>query len=272
MVDNDYLTEQSRAIRNIVLDMIFEAKSPHIGCAFSIVDILTALYFGGILNIDPQNPDWKHRDKFILSKGHACVALYATLALRGYFPLEKLKGYGTDGTFLGDHHSIGALPGIETSNGSLGHGLSLGIGMALAARKAGSSSRTFVLVGDGELQEGSNWEALMFAGFHKLNNLILIIDNNNLEILGSTDKILSLAPIHKKLESFGWSAKNIHGHSFAEIIGQLNIRHKKPFALNCQTTKGKGISFMENDYLWHSKCPTKKEYERAKEELSGRTQ
>jgi len=276
MPDQNHLVERAKEIRNLVLDMIFEAKSSHLGCALSIVDILTALYFGDILNIDPKNPDWEDRDKFILSKGHACVALYATLALRGYFPLEKLKEYGTDGTLIGDHNTRGALPGIETTNGSLGHGLPIGIGMALAAkktrRKTRRPSRVFVLVGDGELQEGSNWEALMFAGFHKLNNLILIIDNNNLETLGPTNKILSLATIHKKLESFGWDAENVYGHSFAEIIGQLNIPHQKPFALNCQTTKGMGVPFMHNDYIWHGKCPTKEEYERAKRELSGGAQ
>lgn len=272
MATNDYLAEKAKKIRNLVLDMIFEAKSSHLGCALSIVDILTALYFGDILNVDPQNPDWEDRDKFVLSKGHACVALYATLALKGYFPLEKLKEYGTNGTLIGDHNTRGALPGIETTNGSLGHGLSVGIGMALAANKTGRSSRVFVLVGDGELQEGSNWEALMFAGFHKLNNLTLIIDNNNLETLGPTDKILSLATVHKKLESFGWDTENISGHSFVEIIGQLEIKHEKPFALDCNTTKGRGVPFMHNDHIWHGKCPNQEEYERAKKELNGGVQ
>ena len=272
MTNNNRLIEQARVTRNLILDMIFKANSPHIGCAFSIVDILTTLYFGNIMNIDPKNPDWENRDKFILSKGHACAALYATLALKGYFPLENLNGYGTDGTLIGEHNTLGALPGIETTNGSLGHGLSLGIGMALAAKKAGKLSRTFVLVGDGELQEGSNWEALMFAGFHKLNNLILIIDNNHLQILGSTDKILNLGHIDNKLESFGWNAKNINGHNFAEITDHLSIDHETPFALNCQTIKGRGVSFMENDYMWHSKRPTREEHEKAKKELNEGTQ
>ena len=269
MENTDYLARQAKTARNLVLDMIFEARSSHLGCALSVVDILVALYFGDIMKIDPKDPDWKDRDRFILSKGHACVALYSTLALRGYFPLEKLKEYGTDGTLIGDHNTRGALPGIETTNGALGHGLPLGIGMALAAKNTGSSSRVFVLVGDGELQEGSNWEALMFAGFHKLDNLILIIDNNNLETLGQTDKILSLATLNQKLESFGWDSENISGHCFSEIISQLNMRHEKPFALNCYTTKGQGVPFMHNDYIWHGKCPSKEEYERAKKELNG---
>jgi transketolase len=272
MTDNNHLVKRAKEIRNLVLDMIFGAKSSHLGCALSIVDILTGLYFGDILNVDPKNPDWENRDRFILSKGHACVALYATLALRGYFPVEKLTEYGTDGTLIGDHNTRGALPGIETTNGSLGHGLPLGIGMALAAKKTRRSSRVFVLVGDGELQEGSNWEALMFAGFHKLDNLVLIIDNNNLETLGPTNQILSLSTLHKKLESFGWDAENISGHIFADIIGQLNISHEKPFALNCHTTKGKGVPFMHNDHIWHGKCPTQEEYKRAKMELNGEAQ
>jgi len=268
MAESTYLAEQAHKIRNLVLDMIFEAKSSHLGCALSIVDILTALYFGDVLRVDSQNPDNENRDIFILSKGHACVALYATLALKGYFPIEKLKEYGTDGTKIGDHNTLGALPGIETTNGSLGHGLPLGIGMALAAKRAGRQSRVFVLVGDGELQEGSNWEALMFAGHHRLDNLILIVDNNNLETMGSTDGILSLSDLNIKFDAFGWDNRNIYGHSFLEIIHQLNTPRDKPFALVCQTTKGMGVPFMHGDHIWHGKCPTKEEYERAKRELN----
>lgn len=268
---NEYLAEQAKIIRNLVLDMIFRAKSAHLGCSFSIVDILVALYFGEILRIDPTKPDWEDRDRFILSKGHACVALYATLATKGFFPLNKLEQYGTDGSTIGDHNTLGSLPGIETTNGSLGHGLPIGIGMALAAKKDGRSSRIFVLVGDGELQEGSNWEALMFAGFHKIDNLVLIIDNNNLETLGNTNKILSLEPLDKKIESFGWIVKKIDGHSFRNMTEVLHFHlrpyDEKPLAIIADTTKGKGVSFMENDYIWHSQCPNQKEYELAKKEL-----
>ncbi len=271
MTNNTYLTKQARTARHLILDMIFEAKSSHLGCALSIVDILTALYFGDLMKINPSNPNWEDRDKFILSKGHACVALYAILAMRGYFPLEKLREYGSDGTPIGDHNTRGALPGVETTNGSLGHGLSVGIGMALAAKKAGKSSRVFVLAGDGELQEGSNWEALMFAGFHKLSNLVLIIDNNNLETLGQTDKILSIEPLDKKFESFGWQVKKIDGHSFPQIKEALD-RERNPLAIIAQTIKGKGVPFMEDDYIWHGKCPSPEEYERAKKELNGGVQ
>ncbi len=269
---NEYLAEQSRIIRNLVLDMIFRAKSAHLGCSLSVVDILVALYFGDVLRVNPEKPDWGDRDRFILSKGHACVALYATLAMKGYFPLERLKEYGTDGTLIGDHNTLGSLPGIETTNGSLGHGLPIGIGMALAAKKDNRPSRIFVLVGDGELQEGSNWEGLMFAGFHKLDNLVLIVDSNDLETLGNTSKILNLDPLDKKIENFGWVVKRIDGHSFRQMAKVLpfNLRpyDEKPFAIIAETTKSKGISFMENDYVWHSQCPNQEEYNRAKQELA----
>lgn len=263
---NDYLAKQAHKIRHLILDMIFEAKSSHLGCAISIVDILVALYLGNRLRVKPKDPTWEDRDKFILSKGHACVALYATLGVKGFFPLEKLKEYGTDGTLIGDHNTLGSLPGIETTNGSLGHGLPIGIGMALAAKKAEKSSRVFVLTGDGELQEGSNWEAIMFAGFHELDNLALIIDNNNLETVGNTDKILSLFPLDKKLEDFGWDVKIVNGHSFTDLREAFD-QTDKPLAIIANTTKSKGIPFMENDYIWHGKCPSKEEYERAKKEL-----
>lgn len=267
MTENSHLTEQAKKIRHAILDMIYRAKSSHLGCSLSIVDILVALYLGDILNVDPQNPNWENRDRFILSKGHACLALYVTLATKGFFPIEKLDEYGTDGTFIGDHNTLGSLPGIETTNGSLGHGLSLGIGMALATKKDNRLSRVFVLVGDGELQEGSNWEALMFAGFHKLDNLVLIIDNNHLETVGKTDQILSLSSLHEKLSAFGWLTENIDGHSFLEIKKAVEALDKEPLAIIANTTKSKGIPFMEDDYIWHGKCPNQEEYERAKKEL-----
>lgn len=266
MAEYEYLRREAKIIRHLVLDMIFNAKSAHLGCCLSIVDILTALYLGDILKIKPEKPLWEDRDKFILSKGHACVALYATLARKGFFPVDAINGYGRSGTLIGDHNTLGSLPGIESTNGSLGHGLPIGIGMALAAKKANRSSRVFVLAGDGECQEGSTWEGLMFAGFHKLNNLILIIDNNGLETVGNTDNILSLEPWGRKLESFGWKMTNINGHSFDAIYKAINPTDR-PLAILANTTKSKGIPFMENDYIWHGKCPSREEYERAKKEL-----
>lgn len=266
MTEIGHLHKQAHEIRHMTLDMIYGAKSSHLGCALSIVDILTALYLGGILKVYPKDPDWEDRDRFILSKGHACVALYVTLGMKGFFPLEKLKEYGTNGTLIGDHNTRGSLPGIETTNGSLGHGLPIGIGMALAVKKMGKPSRIFVLVGDGECQEGSIWEGLMFAGFHRLNNLVLIIDNNNLETVGQTDKILSLSPLGKKLRDFGWQVRTVDGHSFPQLLNVFSPS-KKPLAVIAYTTKSKGIPFMENDYVWHGKCPTQEQYERAKKEL-----
>jgi len=268
-VKTEFLTKEAHKIRHLILDMIYRARSSHLGCSLSIVDILVALYLGGVLRINPKDPNWKDRDKFILSKGHACVALYAMLAVRGFFPLQKLEEYGTDGTLIGDHNTLGSLPGIETTNGSLGHGLPIGIGMALAAKKADRSSRVFVLVGDGECQEGSVWEGLMFAGFHRINNLVLIIDNNDLETVGNTSKILGLEPLEEKLKSFGWQVRTVDGHSFLHLTEALNPAEpaQRPLAVIANTIKSKGIPFMENDFIWHGKCPTPEQYARAKKEL-----
>lgn len=262
-----HLNTQARAARNLILDMIFKAKAAHIGCCLSCIDLLIGLYCGDILKVKPAQPDWQDRDRFILSKGHACVALYATLGLKGFFPLQRLQEYGTEGSVLGDHNTLHALPGIETTNGSLGHGLSLGIGMAWHLKNRGDS-RVFVLVGDGECQEGSIWEGLMFAGFHKLQNLVLIIDNNNLETLGKTSTILDIEPLTKKIEAFGWEVKRIDGHSFDQIIEALKTRPiGKPLAIIAETIKGKGVSFMEHGCEWHGKYPNEDEYKRAKKEL-----
>ncbi len=267
---NKHLAEKARVIRNLILDMIFRAKAAHIGCSLSIADILATLYFGDVLRVDPAKPDWEDRDRFILSKGHACTTLYAALGLKGFFPLQKLDEYGTDGSVIGDHNTLGSLPGIETTNGSLGHGLSIGIGMAWHLKTKGDS-RVFVLVGDGECQEGSVWEGLMFAGFHKLQNLVLIIDNNGLETLGDTSKILNLEPLDKKIESFGWTVKRIDGHSFDQMMYTFNLRPvDRPLAIIAETTKGKGVSFVENGFEWHGKCPNQEEYEKAKMELESR--
>lgn len=269
MVNEEYLSRQAKKIRASVLEITYRAKAPSIGCSLSIVDILTVLYFGDILRVDPNRPDWKERDKFILSKGHGCAAFYVTLAMREFFPLKKLEEeYGKDGSMIPFHSTLRSLPGIETTNGSLGHGLALGIGMALDARKNNRPSRIFVLVGDGECQEGSVWEALMFAGFHKLNNLVLIIDNNNLETVDNVSKILDLEPLDEKIQAFGWEVKIANGHSFPEIAEVLNLPpSNKPLAMIAKTIKGKGISFMENMTQWHGNCPNQEEYQQAKKEL-----
>ena len=269
MQEGDYLAEQAKIARHMVLDMIFKAKASHIGCAFSIIDILIALYFGEILKIDPKQPQMENRDIFILSKGHACTALYATLALKGFFPRQLLEEYGKDGSRIPCHVTLSSLPGIEATAGSLGHGLSIGVGISWNAVNKNKTSRTFVLVGDGECQEGSIWEAVMFAGHHKLNNLVLIVDYNNLETVGNINNILDLEPLDEKFRSFGWGVKTINGHSFPQIKETLSYQGNQPLAIIAKTTKGKGVSFMENMVRWHGKCPTNEEYEQAKKELIG---
>ena len=269
MVNEEYLSRQAKKIRSSVLEITYRAKAPSIGCSLSIVDILTVLYFGDILKVDADKPDWQERDKFILSKGHGCAAFYATLAIKGFFPLKKLEEeYGRDGSMIPFHSTLRSLPGIETTNGSLGHGLALGIGMALDARKNNRYSRTFVLVGDGECQEGSVWESVMFAGFQRLKNLVMIVDNNNLQTVGHTDNVLDIEPMERKLEAFGWSVKRVNGHSLTELMEVLKSEHRnKPLAVIAQTIKGKGISFMENVTQWHGNCPNLEEYREAKREL-----
>lgn len=261
------LKDKAKQIRLLVLDMIYRAKASHIGTAFSCADILTALYFGDVMNLKPEFPSWSKRDRFILSKGHGCTALYATLALKGYFPPETLRQFGQDGSNISAHATLGILPGIEATSGSGGHGLSIGAGMALAANLDKLGNKIFVVTGDGECQEGSIWEAAMFAGQHQLNNLTLIVDNNCLQILGKTKDIVNPEPLVAKFNAFNWQAMRIDGHDFNQLITALNHKTQKPKVIIASTIKGKGVSFMENDYMWHSLCPDEKQYQKAKEEL-----
>ncbi len=264
MNNNKNLTAHARNIRLSILDMIYNAKVSHMASSMGIVEILTVLYFE-ILKINPKKPLNKNRDIFILSKGHACSALYATLAERGFFPKEKLRGFAKDGSQIASHVTLGSLPGIESTAGSLGHGLSIAIGMMLSGEF--DKSGIYVLVGDGELQEGSLWEGIMFAGFHRLNNLTLIIDSNNLQIMDHVDKIVSLKPFENKFDSFGWDTEIVDGHDFVALKKSFEKKHEKPLAIIAKTTKGKGISFMEDKVQWHGKCPNEKEYELAIQEL-----
>lgn len=262
------LSQHTKEIRKNILQMIFKAGGSHIGCSLGIVEILVALYYR-VLNIDPQKPMDDNRDRFILSKGHACAAFYATLAQRGFFQKKELDTLYADGSKMAAHVTYGSFPGIEATAGSLGHGLSMGIGMAIAAKEKKSNTKVYVLVGDGECQEGSIWEAIIFAGHHKLDNLIMIIDNNNFQSEDRLEKILNLNPFDKKLTPFGWETIEVDGHDIEEIVKALNKRHpQKPLAVIARTTKGKGVSFMENDYIWHGKCPTEEQYNIALEELT----
>ncbi len=259
-------------LRKDILKMVHNAKSGHPGGSLSCVDILAVLY-KKILFVPTEwdkSPDFKKRDRFILSKGHSSPALYATLANLGFFDKSLLNGFRILGSKLQGHPSSRAkLPGIEVSTGSLGQGLSIGVGLALALRLDEIKSKVYVLMGDGEMQEGSVWEALMSASHHKLNNLVVIIDKNNLQIDGATNDIKSLEPLDEKLKAFGFEVKSIDGHNYEEIESALleAKNSDKLCAIIANTIKGKGVSFMENNVSWHGKAPNDEQLKQALEEL-----
>ena len=247
--------------------MVHGAKASHISSALSICDILAVLY-GAVMHYDSKNSSLESRDRFILSKGHGCVAVYSTLAEMDYFPKSELETYGQDFSWLMNHVSH-HVPGVEFSTGSLGHGLPFGVGKALACKTQKQDWRTFVLLGDGEMNEGSNWEALMFASHHRLTNLTLIIDYNNLQSLDTIANTLELEPLSSKLDSFGWDVKSINGHDHDQIFSTLNQEHAtKPTAIIAKTVKGKGVSFMENTVAWHYKNPNDEQLQIALAELN----
>lgn len=262
-------TKISKEIRREILDMIYKVKAPHIGSSFSIVEILVTLYFK-YLKVSPCNPKDKNRDRFILSKGHGCPALYAVLAHKGFLNKEILKGFGCNGGTLEEHPTFDLTKGIEVSTGSLGHGLSIGAGMAISAKHDNNPYRVFVLLSDGENNAGFIWEAAMFAAHHKLDNLITIVDYNKIQALGRTEEVVNLEPFSDKWHSFGWGVKEIDGHDFTQLFSAFeNIPFKqgRPSAIIAHTVKGKGVSFMEDKLLWHYKCPSEEEYLRAIKEL-----
>lgn len=233
-----------------------------------MADILAVLY-GRALRIDPSNPAAADRDRFILSKGHACSALYAVLAETGFFAKNLLEQYSGNGSPLAGHVTTG-LPGIEFSSGSLGHGLPVACGMALAAKRDNKKHGIFVVLGDGECDEGANWEAFLFAPQHKLDNMVVIIDRNKIQSLGTTREVLNLEPLTDKLKAFNWSVKTIDGHSIKDlcsVLGNLPFEKEKPSCLIADTVKGRGVSFMENKLLWHYKTPTIDELKAAISEL-----
>lgn len=263
------LNNIAKEIRKTVLNIIYSSKSSHVASALSILDILVVLYFK-ILNINPQNPKSSKRDIFILSKGHACSALYATLSLRGFFDKELLKSYYQDGSPLGGHLKKDSVPGVEVSTGSLGHGLSIGCGIALNNKHSGSSAKTVVLLGDGECNEGSVYEAMMFASARKLNNLVAIVDYNKLQGLGRVCEITAVEPIVDKWKSFRWNAIEINGHDYKQIYDALRKAYdskETPTVIVANTVKGKGISFMEDKLEWHYKSLNEKELDIALKEL-----
>jgi transketolase len=258
----------AKKIRISVLRMVHRANSSHIGSCLSIADIMAVLY-EKILKVNPQKSDWPDRDRFLLSKGHAAAILYAVLAERGFFPLEWLDNYGINSSPLITHTSH-MVPGIELSTGSLGHALPVGCGMALAAKRSSKNYRVFVLLGDGELDEGSNWEAILFASHHKLDNLTAIVDYNKLQGFGAVEQIIRLEPLTDKWTSFGWSVIEIDGHNHQQISDKLRkvpLEKNRPTVIIANTIKGKGVSFMENKFEWHYKSPNDEQLQMALKEL-----
>ncbi len=258
----------AKNIRTQALQMVHRARASHIGSALSICDIVAVLY-GRILQVDPRQPTWDDRDRFILSKGHACVAVYAALAECGFIRRQDLLSYGQDHTELMNHISH-KVAGVEFSTGSLGHGLPFGVGKALAADRRNQSWRTFVLLSDGELGEGSNWEAMMFAAHHQLDKLVAIVDYNKLQSLTTVDKTLRVEPLADKAQAFGWSVREVNGHNhelIEDLLGSVPWEAGKPSFLIAHTTKGKGVSFMEDSVEWHYKSPSAEQLAQALEEI-----
>jgi len=256
-------------IRVQALQMIYRAKSSHIGSALSMADLLAVLY-SGILRVDPQQPDWPDRDRFLLSKGHACTALYVVLAQRGFFPANWLDDFYQNGSHLAGHATHVGVPGVEVSTGSLGHGLSIACGMALAGKRDARAYRVFTLLSDGECDEGSTWEAVLFAPHHRLDNLIAIVDYNKIQSLGTVREVLDLEPLAAKWRAFGWAVREIDGHNLEQIERTLSLlpaESGKPTCVIAHTLKGKGVSFMENKLLWHYRTPDREEMAQALAEL-----
>ncbi|MGA2331144.1 MAG: transketolase [Syntrophales bacterium] len=259
----------SLKIRGKIIEMSHKAQAAHLGSALSCVDVLVALYWHAMA-IDPLKPHEPQRDRFILSKGHAAMALFATLAARGFFPETLLDTFGAFGACLEEHPSPSCAPGVEAAAGSLGHGIGLGIGMALAGRLQQIPYRVFITVSDGECNEGSTWEAAMFASAHDLENLCVIVDFNKWQATGRSCEIMALEPLAEKWRAFGWSAYEVDGHDMGELTSCLkNVpdHRGKPVAVIAHTVKGKGVSFMEDDNNWHYRIPTQAEVVLAKKEL-----
>ena len=255
--------------RQLLIETLLEAGSGHSAGPLGMADIFTAFYFH-ILNHDPKNPDWQDRDRLVLSNGHICPIRYVSMAMAGYFPIEELKTLRKINSRLQGHPHRTALPGVETTSGPLGEGLSQGIGIALAARLDKKTYQTYVIASDGEHQEGNTWEAAMFAGKHKLNNLTLIIDRNNIQIDGFTENVMPLEPLKEKYISFGWEVIDVDGNNIKAFIDSVNEAKsifEKPTCIIAHTIPGMGVSFMEKDFTWHGKPPNKEEAQKALAEL-----
>lgn len=247
----------ARRARIRAVEMCMRAKAAHIGSSLSVIDILAALYAGGA-HVSPAHIDDPDRDFVIVSKGHAAAGTYAVLAESGFFPMDWLESYGMDGSLLGGHVT-NSVPGVELSTGSLGHGLPFGTGLALAAQRQGSGRRVYVVMSDGECDEGTTWESALFAAHHTLGNLTVLVDRNGIQSLAGTEETLRLEPFAEKWRAFGWRVIEVDGHDHAQLasaLGDVRLSHEAPTAIICRTVKGKGVSFMENMVLWHYRPPT----------------
>jgi transketolase len=268
-----YLEGKAKEVRKTLLTMIHDAKSGHPGGSLSSADLMAALYFDE-LNIDPRNPKWEDRDRFVLSKGHACPVIYSCLALCGFFPYEIIHTLRKEGSILQGHPDMKRCPGIDISTGSLGQGLAVAVGMAIAAKRDAKSYRVFSIIGDGESDEGEIWEALNTASKYHLDNLVVILDNNGLQNDNSCAVVMPLGDMKAKFEAFGCKTFEIDGHDMKQITDTFdairsNRGGEKPFAIVAHTVKGKGVSFMENVVAWHGMAPDDEQYARAMKEVEG---
>ena len=269
-VEKKELSVMACKVRMGIIEATHSAKCGHPGGSLSAADMFTYLYFKE-LNVDPSNPKCEDRDRFVLSKGHTAPGLYSALALRGFFPTEDLKTLRKTDSYLQGHPNMNYVPGVDMSTGSLGQGISCAAGMALGLKHQGKSARVYTLLGDGEIQEGQVWEACMFAAHYKLDNFVVIVDNNGLQIDGAIDKVMSPYPIVDKLEAFGFHVEAIDGHDFEQIEAAMEKAKTvkgQPTAIVMKTTKGKDVSYMENNAGWHGKAPNDAEYEQAMNELN----
>lgn len=264
------LKERAKQLRKTAVTMIYEAQSGHPGGSLSAADMVAALYFSE-MHIDPQNPNWADRDRFVLSKGHVCPILYSALGILGYFPESVLHTLRQEGSMLQGHPSMVKCPGIDISTGSLGQGAACAVGVALAGKRDGKDYRVFTMVGDGEINEGIVWEAMMCANKYKLDNYIMLFDNNGLQLDGTTDQIMPGLDMSKKAADFGFDVYEIDGHDMAQILDTFDkiraAKNGKPKFINAHTVKGKGVDYMENSLDWHGKAPNKEQYESAMEQL-----
>lgn len=263
------LKEIAKNVRRGIIEAVYSGKSGHPGGALSCADILTYLYFNE-MNVNPNDPKNSDRDRFVLSKGHASAAIYSVLANRGFFPVEDLKGFRKSDSYLQGHPDMNKISGIDMTTGSLGQGLSVANGMALAGKLDNKNYYVYVVMGDGELEEGQIWEAAMSSAHYKLNNVIAFVDFNGLQIDGSVNEVMNVTPIKEKFEAFGWNTLCIDGHNFEEIREAVKVAKEskeKPTVIIAHTVKGKGVSFMENQVGWHGKAPNDEEYNNAISEL-----